>query len=511
MTERSKLFKLWPRQLQAFTSPATEILYGGAAGPGKSHLLRAAFITWAAAISGLQIYLFRRKYRDLIQGHVEGPTGFKAMLYEAEKAGLVEIVQLEIRFKNGPGGDFEGGSRISLNHCQHEKNVYDYKSIEFHVLGIEETTEFTEPMIRFLRSRVRMPSAIKVPDEFRIPVEFWGNPGKPEYSFPRALYATNPGGEGHAYLKKYFVDPSKGDGIWRAPDSEGGMLRQFIRARLTDNPSVNPEEYARKLQGLGSPAYVKALLDGDWNAPVGGFFTEFDVERHVLPNFIPPKHWFRFRTYDWGSSAPSAVYWWAVSDGAGIPDLGGRSLPRGALVAYREWYICNEHDFAKGIGMRNEDVANGILIRSPEQNEKAVATLTDSLPFQDRGGKTIAETFASCGVILTEGDTSRIPGWSQMRSRLKGNDMGSYLYFVQDCEHAIRTIPMLQHDPLDPEEVIGNEDHAPDAIRLACMARPRTVDLDPPPLNTATLKNELTFMQAIERVQRVKARSNGSW
>ena len=243
-------FPLHNKQLEALLSPANELLYGGAAGPGKSHLLRVAFITWAIEIPGLQLYLFRRKYRDLIQGHMEGPTGFRAMLQPAIEAGIVEIVELEIRFKNGVNNSFIGGSRISLNHSNHEDDVFNYKTIEFHVLGLEETTEFTPFQIKFLRSRVRMPTAIKVPDKYLMPKEYWRSPDKPRYSFPRCLYPTNPGGPSHDYIKRNFVDMHEPMTLWNAPPEEGGMLRQFIPGLLSDNPSVNPEEYAYTLTGL---------------------------------------------------------------------------------------------------------------------------------------------------------------------------------------------------------------------------------------------------------------------
>ena len=112
-------FGLQPKQIQAFNSPATEILYGGAAGGGKSHLMRIAAMTWCMEIPGLQVYIFRRIFEDLVKNHVEGPTGFRNLLQPWVEAGKVEIVEHEIRFWNG--------SKIHLCHVQLEKHRFKYQ------------------------------------------------------------------------------------------------------------------------------------------------------------------------------------------------------------------------------------------------------------------------------------------------------------------------------------------------------------------------------------------------
>lgn len=472
---------LWPKQLLALQSPANELLYGGAAGPGKSHLTRVAFISWAFEIPGLQLFLFRRRYRDLVQGHMEGPTGFKSLLYPAVLAGLVQIVELEIRFRNGPQGGFEGGSRISLNHCQHEDTALDFKSIEFHVLGLEETTEFTKFQIQFLRSRVRMPDTVKIPDKYLMPKEFWRSPDRPRYSFPRCLYATNPGGASHDYIKKGFVDPHPSMTLFNAPIDDGGMLRQFIPALLTDNPSVDPEEYANTLSGL-PPAYREALLLGLWSAPIGSFYPEWNRELHVVANFTPPKYWFKYRTFDWGSSDPFAVYWWCVSDGEEFTDDLGRKrwFPEGALIAYREWYGCNPRAPEKGVNMRNEDIAKGIVGRTRESTSGL--TFTDNFPFADRGSSkngvkfTMADDFMENGCPLMLGNTARVYGYQQLRARLQGIDGVPLFYVVEDCKYLADYMPALPYHELKREQAAesGEATHSTDAARIACAMKPIT-------------------------------------
>lgn len=453
---KSKLsFELWPKQALALESDANEVLYGGAAGGGKSHLARIAAILWAMAIPGIQIYLFRRRYDEAIKNHMEGPTGFRALLQPLIEQKLIQIVEVEIRFWNG--------SKVFICHCQHEKDRWNYQGAEMHVLIIEEATQFTELIIRFLRSRVRIPESLPIPPRWK---------GK----FPRILMTSNPGNVGHHYLKGGFIDPQPAYVVWKAPKNDGGFKRQFIPARLKDNPSINPTEYAERLEGLGSPQLVRAMLDGDWDVVVGSFYPELERFKHGIQPFTIPAHWARFRSFDWGSYHPFSVGWWAVADGEPIRQSENQEIiiPRGSLIRYREWYGWQEGRPNVGLKMRNEELARGIVERTGK-DEKILYTVTDSLPFVEEGGPSIAEVFRKNGVILRRGDTSRVAGWQQVRSRLKGNEGRPLLYVFETCLHFFRTMSALQHGDTDPEDIAdGLEDHLPDEVRLACMSRAMT-------------------------------------
>ena len=228
---RSLDLTLHPRQGDALTTAATEVLYGGAAGGGKSHLMRAAAIAWCAAIPGLQVYLFRRVREDLLRNHVEGPSGFRALLAGWSNAGLVRMTLGEIRFWNG--------AKIHLCHCKDAKDVYKYQGAEIHVLLIDELTHFSETMYRFLRDRVRM-VGMTVPDT---------RAGH----FPRILCGANPGNIGHLWVKRTFIDGCVPLSVRTMPEHEGGMRRVFVPARLEDNPSMATDDpgYEARLEGLG--------------------------------------------------------------------------------------------------------------------------------------------------------------------------------------------------------------------------------------------------------------------
>ena len=309
---------LHAKQGVALQTRATEVLYGGAAGGGKSFLMRSVAILWCASIPGLQVYLFRRLRDDLIKNHIEGPKGFRALLAPWVAAGFCNMVEDEIRFWNG--------SKIYLCHCKDEKDRFKYLGAEIHVLLIDELTTFTEVIYRFLRGRVRMVGA-KVPDHMH---------GR----FPRILCGSNPGNIGHHWVKSGFVDARPSLEVAQMPPEEGGMLRQYIPAKLDDNPSMTEDDpgYEDKLSGLGNDALVKAMRDGDWNVVAGAFFTEFSEAMHVIEPRSLPAYWLRFRSFDWGSARPFSVGWWAVSDGE-LPEF-----PRGALIRYREWYGASQSE-----------------------------------------------------------------------------------------------------------------------------------------------------------------------
>lgn len=439
-------FVLHKKQSFAFRSRADEILYGGAAGGGKSHLMRVAAVTWAMQCPGLQVYLFRRVSLDLIKNHMEGEGGFRAMLAPLVDSDHVRILaDQEIVFWNR--------SRIYLCHCQHEKDVYKYQGAEIHVLMIDELTHFTEFIYKFLRGRVRL-AGVQVP---------YGT------VLPRILCGSNPGGIGHAWVKRTFVDFAPPLEIVRTSKEEGGMLRQYIPARLDDNPTLmeNDPDYLDRLSGLGNPALVAAMRDGDWDIIDGAFFDMFRRDKHVIKPFAIPHWWPRLRAMDWGFAAPFCVLWAAVADGSEY------GLPKGALVVYREWYGGNEN---KGLRMTAVEIAGGIKQRG--KDEKYALSVADPAIFAQTNGVSIGEEMANHSVQFYPADNKRVLGWQQVILRLTGTDASEgrpLLYVFDTCAHLIRTLPEMQHDKHNVEDVDTDlEDHAADTLRYLCMTRPLT-------------------------------------
>lgn len=481
-TSRAFGLELHQKQFAALETNATEVLYGGAAGGGKSHLLRVAAITWAAEVDGLQVYLFRRHLPDLIKNHVEGPKGFRALL--APVRGGVTMVEGQIRFANG--------SRIWLCHCDDEADRYNYQGAEMHVLLVDELTHFTEPIYRFLRSRVR---AVGIRNAV----------ARVRWEFPRILCASNPGNIGHHWVKAAFIDVAAPMTRRRVADTEGGMKRIYVPARLDDNPYMTADDptYRARLRGLGSVALVRAMEEGDWSVVEGAFFDCWSSQRHVVRPFPIPQWWMRFRSFDWGSASPFSVGWWAVAGETATH--AGVVIPRGALVRYREWYGA----FAPNVGLKlsNEQIASGIATR--EAGETIDYGVADPSIFQQSGGPSIAEQMARRGILWRRADNRRvarqgpISGWDLMRQRLIGEEGWPMLFCFDTCLDSIRTIPALVHDAARPEDVDSRgEDHAADEWRYACMSRPWARER---PAEVSASPRVVTFAELLERHKRRRA------
>lgn len=422
--------------------------------------MRIAAIVWCTAIPGLQVYLFRRVRDDLIKNHMEGPKGFRAMLAGWVNQGWCTIVEDEIRFWNG--------AKIYLCHCKDEKDIYKYQGVEIHVLLIDELTHFTETMYRFLRNRVRMVGVV-------LPPQYVGQ-------FPRILCGANPGNIGHLWVKTTFVTAGQPMELRMMPANDGGMLRQYIPARLEDNPSMSDDDpgYEMRLEGLGSATLVKAMRWGDWDVIEGAFFDCWDPRRHVVRPFTVPDHWMRFRSGDWGSAKPFSFGWWAVvSDPYRAGDV---LLPRGCLVRYREWYGCQPGKPNTGLKLHAEEVGKGIWDREQIDPRMSYGVL-DPAAFSEDGGPSIHERMADGSggkVDFIRADNARVSGrgamggWDQMRARLVGDDEGNPMVVCfSTCVDSTRTIPALQHDPDRPEDLDSDmEDHAADEWRYGCMSRP---------------------------------------
>lgn len=451
--------------------------------------MRVVAIALCTAIAGLQVYLFRRISDDLIRNHVEGPKGFRALLAGWVICGWVTIVEDEIRFWNG--------AKIYLCHCKDEKDIYKYQGAEIHVLLIDELTHFTEAMYRFLRNRVRM-VGIVLPDQFA-------------GLLPRIICGANPGNIGHLWVKRTFVDAAAPMSMRRMPKEEGGMVRQYIPAKLEDNPSMAEDDpgYEGRLEGLGSKALVQAMRHGDWNVIEGAFFDCWDTSRHVIRPFAIPEDWPRSMSGDWGSFRPFSFGWWSM-----VPDLyrtpQGIWLQRGCLVRYREWYGCVPGKENVGVKLHAEKVGEGLWDR--ESGDPKLGTrVLDPSAFAENGGPSIAERIyrgSKDRIKFVEADNARVSqrgamgGWDQMRGRFVGDEEGfPMLVCFETCTDSTRTIPALQHDQSRPEDLdTDGEDHAADDWRYECMSRPWNKPLSVPETKKVAQRGQVYLPGAPEPV-----------
>ena len=329
---------------------------------------------------------------------------------------------------------------------------------------------------------------------------------------PKIIYTGNPIGSSMGYFRRAFVKAAPKGTIFVAPLEDGGFTRQYIEARVEDNPYEDTEATQRRVSGMGDPAYYEALCEANWDAPVGDFFKMYDDAIHTVKDHTPPAHVYKFLTFDWGSAEPFYVGWWYVSDGEPIEtdDGGTVQTRRGCLVMYREWNGCAKHDPAKGLDMSNKDIAAGIVERTKEKTSGLV--ITDSLPFQTRGtyknGRqyNIADEFADEGVPLVKGNTQRVKGWKTVKDRLIGVDGFPMLVFQQSCKYARDYLPALQRHKTKAEdaEESGEATHSSDCIRYACATNPKIQDKEEETV-TEFKKPELPTMESI--VKKIERRN----
>lgn len=427
----------YPKQIEFFKLRNKFIAYGGARGGGKSWAARrkALMLALNHDYRGIQILLLRRRYSDVYENHVYPLLGE-----------IGAVVKYNDKTKSF---DFPWGSRIIFGYCDNERDIMQYQGKAFDVIFVEEATQFTEFMLTVLTESLR-------------PAGFMFN-----YAgfTPRMYFTCNPGGAGHAYIKRLFIDKE-----FRGKEKASNYA--FVPSTVFENDFImqNDPTYVEILENLPEQR-KKAMLYGDWNVFEGQFFTEFrDVkthyfdrlETHVIGAFPVPEDWVRYRVMDWGYSKPFSIGWYAVDT-------------NGIAYRYREWYGCTgEPDV--GLRMTPEEVATHIREVEKELEPEGVHIrgIADPAVFSSDTGKSIAETFSGKGVYFDRADNSRLSGWQQMRERLKFDKDGApKLYFFHNNKHAIRTLPKLMHDTHKVEDLdTTQEDHIADEIRYFCMSRP---------------------------------------
>lgn len=294
---------------------------------------------------------------------------------------------------------------------------------------------------------------------------------------------TNPFGVGHNWVKAYFIDPAP---YGKPIIGDNGLKRVCIFGSIRENRFVDPE-YRQMLEGITDPNKRQAWLFGSWDITSGGMFDDlWRRETHVLPAFPVPDGWRIDRSFDWGSSRPFSVGWWAESDGLPVMVNGQqRTFPRGTMIRIGEWYGSNGRPneglrmtaAAVARGIREREKAMGIASRvRPGPADSSIYDVTDEI--------SIAQNMEREGVRWVPADKrpgSRKNGWELIRARLEaaGTDKPG-LYAFDTCRDFIRTVPTLPRDERDPDDVDTEaEDHVADEVRYRVLAAPRVTTTRP--------------------------------
>ena len=387
----------------------SEVLFGGAAGGGKSYGQMVDALLFAMKYPASKQLVLRRTFAELDKSLIRTS---------------LSIFPREIYTFNSSShtGRFKNGSIIDFGYCAAENDVYQYQSAEYDVIRFDELTHFTENQYVYLISRVRGAN-----------------------SYPKQIKSsTNPGGVGHGWVKRRFIDPS--------PPSEGfkgddGMTRIFIPSLLDDNRflALGDPQYKQRLLALPDRE-KKALLYGDWNIFDGQYFAEFKAADHVCTPFEIPDGWRKYRTIDYGLDR-LACLWIAVA-------------PNGVSYVYREFCQSN---------LTISQAADGILKRTPD-GEDIYATLAppDLWSRSQETGKSKATLFSEFGINFTKTSNDRESGWLSVKELLRVRDGHARLQIFDTCQEIISCLPALLVDKLRPTDCSTEPHeitHAPDALR----------------------------------------------
>ena len=309
---------------------------------------------------------------------------------------------------------------------------------------------------------------------------FQPKPGQPKIPL-MVRSTTNPYGVGHNWVKAYFIDPAP----YGVPIvNSQGQKRVTLFGSVNENKFLD-QEYVKTLNALTDPNKRKAWLFGSWDITSGGMFDDlWNRDLHVLPRFVPPATWRIDRSFDWGSSHPFSVGWWAESDGLPATVAGvERWFPRGTLIRMDEWYGCSGKP-NEGLRLTAQAVANGIVERETRMRERVPQQIkagpADSSIYAVTDDVSIAQNMAKAGVRWTPADKkpgSRKNGWELIRVRLEavvtGEDRPG-MYVMDNCRDFLRTVPPIARDQRDPDDVDTEaEDHIADEVRYRCLAPKR--------------------------------------
>jgi hypothetical protein len=461
---REVIFEPNPGPQTAFlASTEQEVLYGGSAGGGKSYSLVADPVRYFnnPHASMLLVRRSTEELRELIavskQLYPKAIPGIKFM--ERDKTWVAP-----------------SGATLWMSYLDRDDDVMRYQGQAFNWIGFDELTQWPTPYPwNYMRSRLRTTK---------------------DSSLPLYMRATsNPGGPGHQWVKKTFIDPSEHNKSYWATDIDSGEVitwpkghskegqplfkRKFIPATLFDNPYLSDDGlYEANLLSL--PEHQRRqLLEGDWDVNEGAAFPEFNRKIHVVEPYDIPNSWTKFRACDYGYGSYTGVIWIAIT-------------PAEQLVVYRELYVTK---------VTATDLADMVLEADGEDNIRY--GVLDSSLWHKRGdtGPSLAEQMIMKGCRWRPSDRSRgsrVSGKNELHRRLQVDEFTEEprLVFFNSCINTISQLPALPLDKNNPEDVDTNsEDHLYDALRYGVMTRPKSnlFDFDPNNHTTGFQMSDATF------------------
>lgn len=432
MSTQSKLVIGTPneKQKQFLTARAKHIGFGGARGGGKSWAVRTKAKLLAFKYPGIKVLIVRRTYPELINNHIN--------TLRTELLGFAKYNDKDKVLK------FNNGSSIRFMYCAKDSDLDALQGTEYDVIFLDEATMLSEYQMKSIAACLRGVN-----------------------NFPKRIYYTcNPGGQGHGYIKRIFIDK-------RYEEGENPEDYVFVQSLVTDNVALmqSQPDYIKQLEAL-PPKLRDAWLYGNWDIFEGQFFEEFKDNpegyqtrrwTHVIEPFEIPSTWQICRSFDWGYARPFSCAWWAVDH-------------QGVCYRILELYGCTKTP-NEGVKWTPQQVFSEIHKIETEHRwlrGKNILGVADPAIWDAQTGESIAETAARHYVHFRKGDHKRNSGWMQMHYRLSFSDNGEpMMYVFKNCKAFIRTVPLLQFDEHKVEDIdTTGEDHVADECRYFLMTRP---------------------------------------
>ena len=432
----------------ASRTKAWEALYEGTRGVGKSDALLMDFAQdvgkgWGSAWRGI---LFRRYERELTELIIKSVRWFKPIYPGA------------VYMQSGLRWLWPGGETLQFGFVRKKVDYWQYHGFEIPWIGWDELTNWPDLDLYDMMKSVNRSPVVGLPLRIRA--------------------TANPYGVGHNAVKMRFIDPGPPGSIITVD----GKTRTRISGHWSENTVLlrAQPDYPRTITASAtSPQQRKAWLHGSWDIMAGGMFDDvWDPDIHIITPFEIPPSWRITRSFDWGSSHPFSVGWWAESDGTTTPD--GRIFPRGSLIRVGEWYGWTGERPNVGLGITDYEIAQGITVREYQMGHHARVYPGPSDPqifHTDPRRPTTAAIFAQHGIRFTRADNrpgSRVQGWQAMRRMFKAaldaRPERPGLYVFDTCRQFIRTVPTLARSESNPDDIDANaEDHIADETRYRVM------------------------------------------